>query len=357
MVVVGSGYGGSIAASRLARAGQRVCLLERGRELRPGEFPTTVSQALEQFQVSGPDGHVGSPLGLYDLRVNRGMSVFVGCGLGGTSLVNGERGTDRRAAGIPYMDPTWGLHAPSLLPRALALCVLMSHWECDSMTCRMVSFTYGSGHPALWRHENLNAETHGDWLDGNFGFVPLSFFAQIHCCVEYGHLVSVSGLPELPASFVAQPPKTDARFALFAGELNQCFSAESQRRTFAFLDAWQPGRHSVHVIPGYRGHEHSLAVYQDGLERVARARLVGCSAFEMVSGDDPYRVVFTDVPYAQHPAVQLSVVDGRYSHGVPVIDLGKAQVEYYELPARSPKPATAPADPPEPLALIYQEDL
>lgn len=88
VVVVGSGYGGSIAASRLARAGQRVCLLERGRELRPGEFPTTVSQALEQFQVSGPDGHVGSPLGLYDLRVNRGMSVFVGCGLGGTSLVN-----------------------------------------------------------------------------------------------------------------------------------------------------------------------------------------------------------------------------------------------------------------------------
>ena len=28
-VVVGSGYGASIAASRLARAGQRVCVLER----------------------------------------------------------------------------------------------------------------------------------------------------------------------------------------------------------------------------------------------------------------------------------------------------------------------------------------
>lgn len=30
IIVIGSGYGGSIAASRLARAGQRVCLLERG---------------------------------------------------------------------------------------------------------------------------------------------------------------------------------------------------------------------------------------------------------------------------------------------------------------------------------------
>ena len=31
--VIGSGYGGGIAASRLSRAGQRVCLLERGREI------------------------------------------------------------------------------------------------------------------------------------------------------------------------------------------------------------------------------------------------------------------------------------------------------------------------------------
>ena len=39
VVVVGSGYGGGVAASRLARAGKRVAVLERGREFVTGEFP------------------------------------------------------------------------------------------------------------------------------------------------------------------------------------------------------------------------------------------------------------------------------------------------------------------------------
>ena len=32
VVVIGSGYGGGVAASRMARGGQSVCLLELGRE-------------------------------------------------------------------------------------------------------------------------------------------------------------------------------------------------------------------------------------------------------------------------------------------------------------------------------------
>ena len=88
VVVIGSGYGASIAASRLARAGQRVCLLERGKELQPGEYPRQQATATPEMQFDAPGGHLGSPTGLYDMHLNPDINVFVGCGLGGTSLIN-----------------------------------------------------------------------------------------------------------------------------------------------------------------------------------------------------------------------------------------------------------------------------
>src|ERR1035441_10445317 len=87
VVVVGSGYGGAIAASRLARAGQQVCLLERGHEFQPGEFPDTEAEALAEIQAELPGGHSGSRAGLYEFYVNPDVNVFVGCGVGGRKSV------------------------------------------------------------------------------------------------------------------------------------------------------------------------------------------------------------------------------------------------------------------------------
>lgn len=151
------------------------------------------------------------------------------------------------------LDPRWDVDsAPGLVGRLIALWVRLVHHECDNQVCKMVSFTYGAGAPTLWSHANLNDETH-EWLRGEFASVPLSFFRQIARSVREGHLVSVDGLPELPANFVAQPPQTDARFALLAGADNQCFTPEGQQRTFEFLESHGRGRHSVHILPGY-GH-------------------------------------------------------------------------------------------------------
>lgn len=96
-VVIGSGYGGGVAASRMARAGQSVCVLERGKERWPGEFPVETGDALDQVHYSGefapgwlPKKLVngGDPTAMYHLIFGNGQNAVVGNGLGGTSLIN-----------------------------------------------------------------------------------------------------------------------------------------------------------------------------------------------------------------------------------------------------------------------------
>jgi pimeloyl-ACP methyl ester carboxylesterase len=150
------------------------------------------------------------------------------------------------------LDCRWGLEAPTLFPKIVKGLVELTHHECHNSVCKQVSFTYGAGFPGLWRHENLNPQTH-EWLKQEFAWVPLTFFNQIRQCVFRGRLVAVEGKRELPADFTAQEPSTDARFAFFAGEENRCFLPESQVETHAFFERLRPGYHSLHLIPGY-GH-------------------------------------------------------------------------------------------------------
>lgn len=83
-IVIGSGYGGSITAARIASAGlnRSICILERGREWPIGTFPDNLSSGLAATRSSA------NPLGLYEFLNYRDISVIKGSGLGGTSLIN-----------------------------------------------------------------------------------------------------------------------------------------------------------------------------------------------------------------------------------------------------------------------------
>ncbi|HVG19523.1 MAG TPA: GMC family oxidoreductase, partial [Blastocatellia bacterium] len=83
-IVIGSGYGGSITAARIAGAGlnRSVCILERGREWPVGTFPDNMASGLAAARSSA------NPLGLYEFLNYRDISVIKGSGLGGTSLIN-----------------------------------------------------------------------------------------------------------------------------------------------------------------------------------------------------------------------------------------------------------------------------
>ena len=83
-IVIGSGYGGSITAARLANSPAKpsVCILERGKEWPVGTFPDKLEDTLPQFRSSL------NPLGLFEILNYRDISVVKGSGLGGTSLIN-----------------------------------------------------------------------------------------------------------------------------------------------------------------------------------------------------------------------------------------------------------------------------
>ncbi|GAB2463980.1 GMC oxidoreductase [Xylanimonas ulmi] len=79
-VVVGSGFGGAVAAARLAQAGQSVAVLERGRRWSPGDFPRD-DTSLDRGWLWAKDR------GLYDVRWLDTMIGVQAAGWGGGSLV------------------------------------------------------------------------------------------------------------------------------------------------------------------------------------------------------------------------------------------------------------------------------
>jgi cholesterol oxidase len=81
-IVIGSGFGGGIAACRLAEAGHSVCVLERGRRFGRDDFPERPEQAPEALFHEKVN-----PGGLFDVRMMRDVTVITAAGVGGGSLV------------------------------------------------------------------------------------------------------------------------------------------------------------------------------------------------------------------------------------------------------------------------------
>ncbi|MEO6982308.1 MAG: GMC oxidoreductase, partial [Edaphobacter sp.] len=164
VVVIGSGYGGGIAASRMARAGRSVCVLERGKEFQPGEYPNTEMEALGEMQTHQPDGtHLGDRTGLFDLHRNQDMNVMIGCGLGGTSLLNAN--VSLQAEARVFDDPRW----PSEVVADLPTLVAKGYALAEEM---LKPVPYPDDFPALPKLQALEASAKS--LNGKFYRTPIN---------------------------------------------------------------------------------------------------------------------------------------------------------------------------------------
>lgn len=100
VLVVGSGFGGSVAALRLTEKGYRVGVLEAGRRFNSGDFPKT-NWNLRRFLYL-------PRLGLHGIQRIDLLSdalVLSGAGVGGGSLVYAN--TLYRPLDAFYSDPQW----------------------------------------------------------------------------------------------------------------------------------------------------------------------------------------------------------------------------------------------------------
>lgn len=83
VIVIGSGFGGSVMTCRLAEKGYRVCLLERGREYNQNEFPRRINELRKSFW-DPKDNLYGS----YEMLTHQDSDIITltSSGLGGGSL-------------------------------------------------------------------------------------------------------------------------------------------------------------------------------------------------------------------------------------------------------------------------------
>jgi cholesterol oxidase len=121
-IVVGSGFGGSVMTCRLAEAGLKVCLLERGKAYPPGAFPRSPWRMRTNFWDPSKRLH-----GMFNVWSFANIGGVVASGLGGGSLIY---------ANVLYRKPKetfnnegWSISYDDLLPHYKAAETMLNGQE------------------------------------------------------------------------------------------------------------------------------------------------------------------------------------------------------------------------------------
>ncbi|RJG06915.1 alpha/beta fold hydrolase [Noviherbaspirillum cavernae] len=159
--------------------------------------------------------------------------------------------------GVEYFNPSWRRQPAWSVGKLIACAADVVHQECDSPECHMLSFMWGSGRPAVFNHANIAPETH-ERLGDLFGGTPVHYYRHVHKMVKSGHAAVKfePGNPRyaaLPDNYLAHAAEIDTPIFFVQGQDNNVF-ADSNIRCHERLEQIVPGRHRLHVFPGY-GHQ------------------------------------------------------------------------------------------------------
>lgn len=134
-VVIGSGFGGSVAAMRLVEKGYRVLVLERGKRFRDEDFPRTNWNVFKYLWFPAL-----RCFGIQNLTLLNGVLVLHGSGVGGGSLVYAN----------VLMEPSDAMfEAPAWRHLADWKAILRPHYETAK---RMLGVTTN---PSLWPADHI----------------------------------------------------------------------------------------------------------------------------------------------------------------------------------------------------------
>ena len=160
---------------------------------------------------------------------------------------------------FPNLNPRWATLPGPGLPQGklLAKAISAFHRECDVPACAMLSFMWGDGHPAIYRHENMMDVTHrrvGDL----FGAVSVNYYRHISKCVRAGYTTKFE--PEnprydaLPNKYMENAKNVDTPILYVSGDHNNVFP-NANKTTYDTLNRLHPDNNfEFKSLPGY-GHQ------------------------------------------------------------------------------------------------------
>lgn len=159
---------------------------------------------------------------------------------------------------FPYLNPRWSEDPGFTRGKMFSRMISKFHPECDVPACHMLSVMWGTGWPALYNHSNLADVTHRRGGD-LFGPTTMNYYRHVYKMMKAGGAVKYSHEPKyakLPDDYFQYAREIETPVLFMTGTDNRVFS-DSNIVCHERLERIVPGRHELHVFPGY-GHQDAF---------------------------------------------------------------------------------------------------